>query len=242
MAIMVLLLAILLPAPAHAQFFVEASGGKQMNQDADLALTQPTLSTNVRFKSVEWDDESFTPPPYYGYGFGYFLESAPWFGIRAEFRHQKVIARTNQSYPATGMLDGQTVDRNIQLDEIVQDLEVTHGLNTISVAFIGRRGFNETSEFPRGKTQVYGGLGTGVIMSHTDSTVRESTFPSRYRIASTPLFEAFAGARFHATRKLYGLVENKMTRIHVDAPVVDGRVNVVFRTHQFALGLGLSFP
>ena len=188
MAIMVLLLAILLPAPAHAQFFVEASGGKQMNQDADLALTQPTLSTNVRFKSVEWDDESFTPPPYYGYGFGYFLESAPWFGIRAEFRHQKVIARTNQSYPATGMLDGQTVDRNIQLDEIVQDLEVTHGLNTISVAFIGRRGFNETSEFPRGKTQVYGGLGTGVIMSHTDSTVRESTFPSRYRIASTPLF------------------------------------------------------
>ena len=122
MAIMVLLLAILLPAPAHAQFFVEASGGKQMNQDADLALTQPTLSTNVRFKSVEWDDESFTPPPYYGYGFGYFLESAPWFGIRAEFRHQKVIARTNQSYPATGMLDGQTVDRNIQLDEIVQDL------------------------------------------------------------------------------------------------------------------------
>ncbi len=140
------------------------------------------------------------------------------------------------------MLDGQTVDRNIRLDEIVQDLEVTHGLNTISVAFIGRRGFNETGEFPRGQTQVYGGLGTGVILSHTDSTVRGSTFPSSYRIASTPLLEAFAGARFHATRKLYGLVEYTMTRIHVDAPVVDGRVNVVFRTHQFALGLGLSVP
>ena len=96
------------------------------------------------------DDESFTLPPYYGYGFGYFLESAPWFGIRAEFKHQKVIARTSQSYLASGMLDGQTVDRHIRLDEIVQDLEVTHGLNTISVAFIGRRGFNETSEFPRG--------------------------------------------------------------------------------------------
>ena len=77
MTVMVLLLALLLPAPAHAQFFVEVSGGKQVNQDADLALTQPTLSTNVRFKSVEWDDESFTLPPYYGYGFGYFLESAP---------------------------------------------------------------------------------------------------------------------------------------------------------------------
>ena len=140
------------------------------------------------------------------------------------------------------MLDGQTVDRHIRLDEIVQDLEVTHGLNTISVAFIGRRGFNETSEFPRGQTQVYGGLGTGVILSHTDSTVRESTFPSSYRIANPPLFEVFAGARFHATRTLYGLVEYKMTRIHVDAPVVDGRVNAVFRTHQFALGLGLAVP
>ena len=213
-----------------------------MNQDADLALTQPTLRTDVRFKSVEWDDGSFTPPLYYGYGFGYFLGSAPWFGIRVEFRHQKVIARTNQSYPARGMLDGQTVDRNIRLDEIVQDLEVTHGLNTASVAFIGRCGLNETSEFTRGRTQVYGGLGTGVTISHTDSTVRESTFPSSYRIGSTPLFEAFAGARFHATRKLYGLVEYKMIRIHVDAPVVGGLVNVVFRTHQVTLGLGLSFP
>ena len=80
------------------------------------------------------------------------------------------------------MLDGQTVDRNIRLDEIVQDLEVTHGLNTASVAFIGRCGLNETSEFTRGRTQVYGGLGTGVTISHTDSTVRESTFPSSYRI------------------------------------------------------------
>ena len=242
MAVMVLLLAILFPAPAYAQFFVQAFGGEQVTQDADLTLTQPTLSTSVRFKSVEWDDESFTPPLYYGYGFGYFLGSAPWFGIGVEFKHQKVIARTNQGYPASGMLDGQTVDRNIRLDEIVQDLEVTHGLNTISVAFIGRRGFNETSEFPRGRTQAYGGLGTGVTISHTDSTVRDSTFPSSYRIGSAPLFEAFAGARFHATRRLYGLAEYKMTRIHVDAPVVDGRVNVVFRTHQFAFGLGLSFP
>ena len=242
MAVMVLLLALLLPAPAHAQFFVQAFGGEQVTQDADLALTQPTLSTDVRFKSVEWDDESFTPPLYYGYGFGYFLGSAPWFGIGVEFKHQKVIARTNQSYPARGMLDGQTVDRNIRLDGIVRDLEVTHGLNTVSLTFIGRRGFNETSEFPRGRTQVYGGLGTGVTISHTDSTVRDSTFPSSYRIGSTPLFEAFAGARFYATRRLYGLAEYKMTRIHVDAPVVDGRVNVVFRTHQFAFGLGLSFP
>ena len=88
MATMVLLLAILLPAPAHAQFFVQAFGGKQVNPDAGLALTQPTLSTSVQFKSVEWDDESFTAPLYYGYGFGYFLGSAPWFGIRAEFKSQ----------------------------------------------------------------------------------------------------------------------------------------------------------
>ena len=53
MAVMVLLLTLLLPAPAHAQFFVQAFGGEQVTQDADLALTQPTLSTNVRFKSVE---------------------------------------------------------------------------------------------------------------------------------------------------------------------------------------------
>ena len=242
MAIMVLLLAMLLPAPAHAQFFVEAFGGKEVVPDADLALIQPTLSTDVRFKSVEWDDESFTLPPYYGYGFGYFLESVPWFGLRLEFKHQKVFARTDQSYPASGTLDGDTVDRNIRLDEIVQDLQVTHGMNTISVVFIGRRRFNETSEFPRGQTQVYGGLGTGVLLSHTDSTVRESAFPSSYRLGSTPIFEALAGARFHATRTLYGLVEYKMTRVHVGGAVVDGRVDIVFRTHQLALGLGLSFP
>ena len=53
---------------------------------------------------------------------------------------------------------------------------------------------------------------------------------------------AFGGKQVHQDADLALTLEYKMTRVHVDAQVVDGRVDVVFRTHQFALGLGLSFP
>jgi len=243
MIIVVLLLSLLLPVPSYGQFFVEGFVGKEASPNTDLGLSQPNLDTNILFKNVEWEDQSFKLPPYYGYGFGYFLKSRPWIGFRVEFKHQKVIAKTSQRYQVEGVLDGLLVNgQSILLHEVIQELEVSHGLNNVSLAFLLRLGLNKSLEVPEGHFQVYSGLASGVTISNLESVVRGKEFLSGYQLGSTPIFEISAGSRFHLTQRFYSFLEYKMTRSRVSSAVVDGKASALFRTHQLALGLGMNFP
>ena len=236
---MILLVSVILPIPAYAQFSIEAFGGKEANSKASLDLFQPTFNTELRFADVQWDDESFSPPPYYGYGVSHFFKLGV--GIRAQFTHQKVIANTEESYQTSGVLDGQTISQNLQMSEVVQNLEVTHGLNTIMVAIMGKKGLKETSKFPQGRLNIYGGFGLGLVLSHADSTIRGETFPSKYQWEDEPAVEFFGGARFSINHRLYWLTEYKFTLLKVNAPVSDGQINVRLPSHHFKFGLGVTF-
>lgn len=240
LAILALLL-LSTPLPAGAEWFFEAFGGRGINLDTDLDLSQPALRTDLRYRDVAWEDRSFEPSPYYGYRVGVFLESRPWLGLRLQFLHHKAIARTVAAYQAEGTLNGGPVSGPLPLNGTVQWLEVTHGLNMVTLAAMARASFHKGEAHPKGRTQAYAGLGTGPVIAHVESTVRGANHETPYKLQSRPALEAFVGLRRFLTKRWLGLLEYKATRARVSAEVAGGRAAIRFTSHHLTFGLGLSF-
>ncbi len=228
-------------APVKAELFLEAFGGRGINLDSDLRLFQPGSGTDLRYRSVEWEDRSFDPSPYYGYRVGYFLESLPWLGARVQFMHHKALARTSRSYHASGTLDGVPIDTERPLRETVQWFEVTHGLNLVTVAAMARWCVAKDERHPRGRTQFYGGFGMGPVITHAESTVRGKNHETGYTLQDSPALEGFIGMRAFLTPRWLALLEYKATHARVRAEVADARVDASFNSHHLTFGVGFSF-
>lgn len=229
---LVMVLSVFLPLSASAQeFFFEAFGGKRFNLDADLFIDLPEHETMVEVFGVEWRDESFTPPIYWGLGFGYFFESKPWLGVRVQFVHNKVIALTNQTYRFQGTLDGEVVDRHISLDEVVEFFEVTHGMNSLVFSPVARRGF------AGGRAHIFGGVGMGPTFIHPEGVVRGVYRESGYMLG--PLAqEVFFGSSVRVYGRLTLSTEYKFLLVAgaTDMPVAGGALTTDFVSHQLVFG------
>jgi opacity protein-like surface antigen len=218
------------PLYAFPQWTASAYIGKTWTQSADIEVTHRP-DTDVMFHDVGFDDRSFDKPLYYGLRGGYmFTKSA---GVEGEFIHIKEFAHLNDPVGATGLLPVLgNVTISLAPAVVVQQYNVSHGLNLLLANFVLRHEFT-----PRFAVAFRPGL--GVAIPHPEIQAFGATL-NEYQWHGAAMQFA-GGAEFGITRHLFWLGEYKFTitkpRFELDSTTIENS----FATHHLVTGLGFRF-
>jgi hypothetical protein len=231
-----------LPVPdARAEPFLDLFTGKSFTLDADVDVEQKSLGNDFTFRDVSFDDESFEDPPWYGARAGYFFENSPW-GVALEFFHFKVISATQDTLRLQGTVGGLPVDTRTRMDSIVQQFQVTHGVNYLTLDVLARQPLLVDPEaFPHGRIQLYGGAGLGPVIAHPENRINFETNDEDYELAGVGV-HGFVGARAMLWKYLGLFAEYKFSYSSLDVDVAHGDGSVDEATHHLIGGITIAFP
>lgn len=230
---------------AWGEPIVDLYAGKSSTLNSSIHIVQPPLSNDFIFEDVSFDDESFQSPIWYGVRGGYFLEEHPWLGGAIEFFHFKVVARTYEMKRIKGIRGGAAVDSIVRMRSIVQQFQITHGVNYLTADVLVRYSLsNDPERFRRGQLQLYGGLGLGSVISHPENRVddvrNEIFFREEYEFTGFG-FHAFLGARVLMFEHFGLIAEYKFSGSRIKAKVAFGDGIMDENTHHLVGGVTIPF-
>jgi hypothetical protein len=186
--------------------------GLSFTRPSDLTITMPKDGNAATFHNVHWSGQSFVSPLYYVVRVGY-ADAA------IDFTHYKIIAAVHQDIEQSGTWHGAPIDGEAPLDQHVQHLEISHGVNALALVGIvhdaTKRGF-------------YGGGGPLIYLSHSESTVDGKVFRWGYAPSGNG-FEVFSGFGMPAP---WAEVKYDVGRVTVG--IADGTATVPLQTVHFS--------
>ena len=230
-----------LPAAVHGEAFLDLYAGKSFTQDSDLRIKQSRLGNDYTFEDVSFRDDSFKDPPYYGVRAGYFFERYPWLGLAVEFFHMKITADTSDVRPVDGTRNGVALSGGAKVNSIVQRFAVTHGVNYLTLDALFRYPLLQSPErFPRGRLQLYTGVGLGPVIGHPETRVDNIRSEPGYELAGLGV-QGFVGARFLILKNLGLFTEYKFSHSALEVTVPSGHGRVHENTHHIVGGLTIHF-
>jgi hypothetical protein len=230
---------------AWGEPIVDLYAGKSSTLNSSIHILQPPLGNDYIFEDVSFDDESFQSPIWYGVRAGYFLEDHPWLGGAIEFFHFKVVAKTNEMKRLKGIRRGEAVDTVVKMKSIVQQFQITHGVNYLTADVVVRHSLStDVERFRRGQLQLYGGLGGGAVISHPENRIdnvkNEIFFRDEYEATGVG-FHAFIGARVLMFRHFGLIAEYKFSGSRIKAKVAFGDGIMDENTHHLIGGVTVPF-
>lgn len=229
-------------APAAAEPFFDAFTGKSFTANSDVGIKQGGSGNDFVVHDVSFDDKSFSDPPYYGLRAGYFFESLPWLGVGLEFFHFKVFADTTETKAVTGTRQGAPIDTVTRVDSIVQQFDISHGVNYLLVDGLVRYPLvKDPEQFPGGRVHLYGGLGVGPVIAHAENRVDGVGNDQGYEVAGAGL-QVFVGVRVLLTRYFGLFAEYKFTHSDLTVGVAGGEGSMTDNTHHLVGGITLRLP
>ena len=210
------------------------------------AFFEPLL--NLRFGDAI---KAFTEP-YYGIRFYHFFKNHPHWGFGIDFIHFKVFMADPQTQrvSVTGPWPNVQPDGKILLDDHFSMLNVSHGVNHITLTGIYRLFLFPSVKIPDGRLQPFVSLGAGPAVPHLQLTLKQDgqlapkAFSYQLRLGNWGMGLG-AGFRWKISPRfgLYG--EYKWTysilnEMHYDNGE-DGKVSMRFPTHHLVWGLSFVF-
>jgi len=201
-----LLFALLLaPSPARAEVALEYFQGTAFNMPTTLTVVQagyPTIEFTGHYEVRPSDDRL-----YYAFRVELWRNDKAWI---IELLHHKMYLANPQGD--------------------VQDFEVTHGYNLITVNRGWRRGHY---------ILLFGG---GVVLGYPHSTIRDQTWPTDagYYLSGVTI-QGAAARRFNLVKHVFVSVEGKLTASWAQVPVLNGHATVPNAAAHVLFGLGGEF-
>ena len=229
--------------PARAEMFVDLYTGNSFTLDGDIRVKQPALGNDFTLESVSFpDSHSFSGAPYYGLRLGYFFEQYPWLGTAIEYFHFKMFADTSGNKRLTGTRDGSSVDTSVPVGSVIQQFQITHGVNYLMLdALLRYPLLKDPERFPKGRVQLYGGAGVGPVITHAEDVIDNVPNDARYEVAGAGV-QGFVGVRALLFKYVGAFVEYKFTHSSLNVSAGYGRAYVGENTHHIVGGLTFSLP
>jgi len=195
----------MLASPAAAEWRFEAHAGSALSAPSPLTLRQagqPELHLDAHWETRPWRDA-----PYYAYRLA-------WWRGRSGWELQQLHHKVYLSDPTP----------------LVQQFEVTHGYNMVSLARAWRRRVWTAR------------VGAGVVIAHPHSSVRGLTFSQQGGLfggyfLTGPAVHAGIGARLGDVVTL--LPEIRLTAARARVPIASGDAGVPNFALHLQLGVGL---
>jgi hypothetical protein len=187
--------------------------GISFTRPSDLTIHQPASGNDAVFRNVRWANQSFVSPLYYIVRFGKG-------DVQVDFTHYKVIAETHERIRVAGTWHGQPVDETARLEERVQHIEISHGVNSFALVGLAH------DPAHRG---LYIGAGPVIFMPHAESTVDGRVGEWGYAYGGQGI-EVFAGVGVPAP-----FAEVKYDAGSIRVGVADGTAATTLSTVQLSV-------
>lgn len=231
-----LTLALLVPAAASAQLVLTLRQGKGWVEASDLELRRPG-GTDVTLRDVNWRDESYRSPIYYGLGLTWWLPRHREWGLGVDFTHPKAILETGETAFVEGRLAGAPIAGPVPVDAVVPALQFSHGLNLATVNGY-RRWWAAPREEQTTGVALYLGIGAGVVVPHVEARIGDvRTY--EYQLAG-PAARGVVGLDVPFDEHVSLVGEAILSWADVRADLADGgEVRTRLLVPQLSLGLSL---
>jgi hypothetical protein len=225
--------------------YIRLYTGIGVTQDSDLQIRQPARGTDLTIERVSWEHRSLSTEwtrdsiPYMGVRAGFFFPNPPWLGLSFEALHFKILAKTQKSVRVTGTDEGTPVDVVAPMDQFVEEYRVTNGVNMFLANLQAHKGLARSPRFADGRADLYGGVGAGVTMPYTTSTI-DGDRRQQYELGRLAT-QVLGGVAWHVTTCWDLSLEYKLTRTTVDGEVTDGDSLSRLHTNHLAFGFAYHF-
>ena len=219
-------------APARADWTVAAFLGSASTRPSSIRLQQPGAGTDLSYRPVVYDDESFVSPVYYGYRFGHTLPFAPRFAVEAEFVHLKAFADTRATATLRGTERDAGVERTEPLNRTIERFSISHGVNFVLINLAYRQPLGSDE----GRVAVTARAGAGPTVPHGESTIHGESL-DQYELGALG-WQVAAGVDVRLAKGLRALAEYKFTRTRQTVSVAGGTAGTLLCTHHVVFGLG----
>lgn len=191
---------------------VGAYTGAPYTYPSTVRIGKEGSDTDVTVDPVEWYTDPFHNPIYYG------ARVARWFtggraGMMVDFIHSKALAELDKEASFSGQINGEPVPARARIRDVVKKMEFSHGHNMLL--------FNGLLRLPSIGTRLspYVGAGAGVLLPHTELTLRDDDDPRTYEYNyAGPAAQAIAGLEVRLARMSF-FIEYKFTYADYDAPL-----------------------
>lgn len=221
---------------AHAQWMVGAYIGWAAPFKTNVRIDSPADGTAVGLDQLDFKTRSFQNPLYYGLRAGLML--SPRFGAELEMTHLKIYADVDTPVTATGTLRGAPVTGILTPRSVVEQLNVSHGLNMVLGNFVTRfpLGGDAASE---NRAVVTARFGIGPTLSHTEATVLGMT-AEHYEPGGIAM-QAAGGLEIPIGGNFYLLGEYKYTYTRQHLSVGTATVHLSPATQHLVTGIAYHF-
>ena len=224
--------------PVRAEYYFSVYGGSMITHDSDVKY-RDGASTDIRLDGVQWQAKPFSESPYGGYRLGYWCDSAPNWGISAEWIHGKMYAE-NENVSVSGVRNGSTVSGTEPLGNTFSELSLTHGLNLylLNLQYRWFLADQESDSFCR-RLQPYVGVGAGIVRPHIELTSASQSV--RDYVVAGPAAQGFLGMNFDVAKHVSLFAEYKLTYADIDADLPGGgSLRTKALSHHFTIGVTIS--
>jgi hypothetical protein len=160
--------------------------GASQTRPSDLHVVQAARQNDATIRSVTWHGYPFRFEIYYGIRLTYTPQFHPWTRLALDYTHYKVYAETDDVLVQDGTWHGTAFRETAPMRERVQSIEMTHGLNMLSLNVLQQIG-------GPGGTGAYAGGGPVIFLPHTESRIDGIPHTSGYDFGGSG-FQIVAGA------------------------------------------------
>jgi hypothetical protein len=221
---------------------IAAYAGASYSTPGFLRFSHGATGTSIEFSEVEWEGRSLQRPIYWGGRIGYL----PWnwgrfqLGPEIEFIHAKTYLKPDQQVRVTGRFLGQEVTGFVPVDSLVEDFNVSHGLNLVLANLMFQYGLFPAAGRPMGRLRLGARVGGGVNISHFETQLRNFAYHEQYAYGG-PVLQLAGGAHVPLWGPLGAMAEYKFTAVTPEGPINGGRVEARMNTHHLVGGVVLSW-
>lgn len=227
---------LLVPNFAAGEWVLAAYLGGAHTAQTQLQFQVPDEATNLTLRPISYADKPFTPAIYYGYRAGYFFSRH--FGFEGELIHLKVYAETDRLAQISGVLYGAPVNESALISSVVQEFNITHGVNLLLGNFVARKALGPDDS---ARVVLAVRFGAGATIPHPINEVLGVPNTQAYQIGS-PAIQVAGGVEVRLWRRLYAIAEAKYTRTDETVNIAHGTATTLLNSANAIGGLALHFP
>jgi lipid A oxidase len=233
MSIAAVLLGMLLSPEVPAENIFSVYTGTSATRNSELHLSGRRAGIDVTVHDVHWDADPFKAAPYYGLRYTHFFEQRPEWGVALDFTHYKMVADTERAVPLSGTWKGAAVNTRARMDQYVQQFEISHGVNMLSINGVYR--WRSPSAW-----QPYAGVGLGYYRPHAETTVDHRPHATGYDHSGFG-YQLLAGVQYRFGTQWGAFAEVKFNSGTARLDIADGRARTRLRTFHLLGGVQYIF-
>jgi lipid A oxidase len=218
-----------------ADDFLSIYSGTTQTHPSNVRAIVPLTNTDLTFNHVDWSTNATEQPYYFGARYTHYFDEWPAFGFAVDFTHNKMFSNLAGAYSVSGFRGGVPVTAVERLSSSFEELQMTHGFNTLTVGPMFRLNLCE-DECGTSWIQPYFGVGVGLTRPHVEVQMVGLPDTDDYRWGGLA-YQAQAGINVRLTSCLSIFAEFKVVCAPtVDVDIYGGTLRTRAVSHHFIIG------